>query len=69
MGAQSGVIIAWPHPDSDWAGNYAAIERCYLDIATAIHAVKHCWWHVAMRIYDDRSTKNVPTAHPAEACD
>lgn len=35
---QSGVIIAWPHLDSDWADTLADIERCYLGIAAAITA-------------------------------
>lgn len=33
---QWGVLLAWPHPDTDWAGNLAAAETCYAQIVTAI---------------------------------
>lgn len=33
---QWGVLLAWPHPDTDWADNLAAAETCYAQIITAI---------------------------------
>jgi agmatine/peptidylarginine deiminase len=33
---QAGVIIAWPHLDTDWAARLPRIERAYLALAAAI---------------------------------
>lgn len=33
---QWGVLLAWPHPDTDWADNLAAAEICYTAIVQAI---------------------------------
>ena len=33
---QWGVLLAWPHPDTDWADNLAAAEICYTEIVQAI---------------------------------
>jgi len=33
---QAGVIIAWPHADTDWGPRLARIERAYLGLAAAI---------------------------------
>ena len=33
---QSGVLLAWPHPDSDWASHLPAIEAEYTTLARAI---------------------------------
>lgn len=33
---QSGVMLTWPHSQSDWAANLDAIERVYLELAQAI---------------------------------
>ena len=30
------VLLAWPHPSTDWADNLAAAESCYNQIVTAI---------------------------------
>jgi agmatine deiminase len=34
--AQSGVLLAWPHADSDWAELMHLVEPCVVDIATQI---------------------------------
>jgi agmatine/peptidylarginine deiminase len=33
---QWGVLLAWPHPDTDWADNMEAAETCYAQIVSAI---------------------------------
>ncbi|WP_245706939.1 agmatine deiminase family protein [Thiothrix caldifontis] len=33
---QWGVLLAWPHPDTDWADNLASAETCYAEIVSAI---------------------------------
>ena len=33
---QWGVLLAWPHPDTDWADNLSDAERCYSEIISAI---------------------------------
>lgn len=33
---QWGVLLAWPHPDTDWADNLADAESCYAQIVSAI---------------------------------
>jgi agmatine/peptidylarginine deiminase len=33
---QWGVLLAWPHPDTDWADNLDAAETCYTQIVQAI---------------------------------
>ncbi|WP_020395504.1 agmatine deiminase family protein [Thiolinea disciformis] len=33
---QWGVLLAWPHPASDWADNLEAAEICYTQIVSAI---------------------------------
>ncbi|QQZ30639.1 agmatine deiminase family protein [Thiothrix subterranea] len=33
---QWGVLLAWPHPDTDWADNLEAAETCYAEIVSAI---------------------------------
>ena len=30
------VLMAWPHPDTDWADMLPEVERCYVDIITAL---------------------------------
>src|SRR5262245_57353251 len=32
---QDGVLLAWPHEGTDWAGNLADAERCYADLVGA----------------------------------
>ncbi|WMP17353.1 agmatine deiminase family protein [Thiothrix lacustris] len=34
--SQWGVLLAWPHPDTDWADNMDAAETCYAEIVSAI---------------------------------
>ncbi len=34
--SQAGVLLAWPHPDSDWGPILDAIERVYTELTTAI---------------------------------
>lgn len=33
---QWGVLLAWPHPDTDWADNLTQAETCYTQIVKAI---------------------------------
>ena len=33
---QWGVLLAWPHPETDWADNLDAAEACYAQIVKAI---------------------------------
>jgi agmatine/peptidylarginine deiminase len=33
---QSGIILSWPHAQSDWAGQLAEAEQIYLDLAREI---------------------------------
>ncbi len=33
---QWGILLAWPHPDTDWADNLDAAETCYAAITSAI---------------------------------
>jgi len=33
---QSGVMLTWPHSQSDWHANLAAVERVYLELARTI---------------------------------
>lgn len=34
--AQDGVLLAWPHADSDWRDDLAVVEQVFVDIARAI---------------------------------
>jgi len=34
--AQSGIILAWPHPDSDWRNNLDAAEQVYCELTRHI---------------------------------
>lgn len=34
--AQSGVMLTWPRSDGDWSPDYAAVERCHVELATQI---------------------------------
>ena len=38
---QWGVMLAWPHPDTDWARLLTAAESTYTDIARAVLAREH----------------------------
>ncbi len=38
---QSGVLMAWPHEDTDWAPMLGRVEACYARIARAIMADEH----------------------------
>ena len=38
---QSGVLMAWPHGDTDWAPMLGRVEACYARIARAIMADEH----------------------------
>ncbi len=38
---QWGVLIAWPHPDTDWADILDAAEQTYCALATAVLDVEH----------------------------
>lgn len=38
---QSGVMLAWPHPSSDWKDRLDSIEPVYLDIARAVVDHEH----------------------------
>ena len=33
---QDGVLLAWPHADSDWRDNLAAVEAVFVEIVRAI---------------------------------
>ena len=33
---QSGVMLTWPHAETDWAEQLPAVERMFAAIATAI---------------------------------
>jgi len=33
---QDGVLLAWPHEGTDWAGNLLQVERCYVGLVGAI---------------------------------
>lgn len=33
---QSGILLSWPHADSDWADMLDEVTECYIQIATAI---------------------------------
>lgn len=35
---QSAIILAWPHPGTDWAGRLASVEASFLALAAAICA-------------------------------
>lgn len=37
---QSGVLIAWPHADTDWAERLAEVEETYIALVAAITAVQ-----------------------------
>ena len=38
---QWGVLLAWPHPETDWADNLAQAEICYAQIVNAISEREH----------------------------
>jgi len=44
---QSGILIAWPHSQSDWASSLAEIELVYIALAAAIserqNLIISCW--------------------------
>lgn len=46
---QWGVLLAWPHPDTDWADNLDAAETCYAEIVSAISLHEH----VLLLCHDD----------------
>ena len=52
---QSGVILTWPHPDSDWQDSLADIEPVYLAVTRAISRYER----VLIICYDDRHVRHV----------
>jgi agmatine deiminase len=52
---QSGVIITWPHPDSDWQDSLADVEPVYLAITRAISRYER----VLLVCYDDPHLRHV----------
>jgi len=52
---QSGVLITWPHPDSDWQDTLDVIEPVYLAITRAICRYER----VLVICYDDRHVHHV----------
>ena len=52
---QSGVIITWPHPDSDWQDSLADVEPVYLAITRVISLYER----VLLVCYDDRHVHHV----------
>jgi len=39
---QDGVLVAWPHADSDWQPLLAEVDKVYLDVVTAITRFERC---------------------------
>jgi len=39
---QDGVLLAWPHADSDWQPILADVDRVYLDVVAAITRFERC---------------------------
>ena len=33
---QDGVLLAWPHAETDWCDNLAAVQQVFVNIATTI---------------------------------
>ncbi|MGB5178022.1 MAG: agmatine deiminase family protein [Gammaproteobacteria bacterium] len=52
---QSGVMLTWPHPDSDWRDSLADIEPVYLQMARAISRYER----VLVICYDDKHVLHV----------
>ena len=52
---QSGVILTWPHPDSDWQDSLVDVESVYLAITCAISRYER----VLLICYDDRHVRHV----------
>jgi agmatine deiminase len=52
---QSGVILTWPHPDSDWQACLADVEPVYLAITCAISRYER----VLLVCYDDPHVRHV----------
>ena len=40
--AQAGVLIAWPHAETDWAPRLSAVEETYIALAAAIARFERC---------------------------
>ncbi len=40
--AQDGVLIAWPHPHTDWAADLPAVESVYVALVAAITRFERC---------------------------
>ena len=45
--AQDGVLVAWPHADTDWAPDLAAVESTYVALIAAITRFERCLLCVA----------------------
>ena len=38
---QDGVMLTWPHKDTDWADNLARVEPVYIELAKHITSQQH----------------------------
>lgn len=52
---QWGVLLAWPHADTDWADNLAAAEQCYTNI---VHSIS-CHGQVLLLCQDDTHQQHI----------
>lgn len=44
---QAGILLAWPHSDTDWAANLAAVEGSYRELIHSILGFEDVWLIVA----------------------
>jgi agmatine deiminase len=39
---QDGVLLAWPHSNTDWCGHLEAVQAVYLEILRSVTRFEHC---------------------------
>ena len=54
---QWGVLLAWPHPDTDWTDNLDTAEACYQQIVSHISTQAH----VLLLCHDDTHQQHIET--------
>ena len=55
--AQAGILLAWPHQDTDWAANLAAVEGSYRELIHSILGFEDVYLIVANAAVRARATE------------
>ncbi len=55
--AQAGILLAWPHGDTDWAANLSAVEGCYRELIHSILGFEDVYLIVSSAEVRSRATE------------